>query len=315
MPYSRFAKDLKNAYYFSVAFWDFLTKPLGARSKWGLVLGSGAAPGLCHIGVIKVLEENGLRPDFIAGSSIGALIGAFYAAGQTPEEMTRLARQLDLKEIFSFSDLGLNQGGFIRGDKMKVVLAEILPAKTFAELKIPLLIATTDLATAKVHVITEGDLLDAVRASAAIPVLFSPVEIAGKALVDGGAASPLPINQLQKYYRAKNPVGKPLKTIAVNCLAQVTKTYAAASGPPAPAAGAISLLTPAWNKFYQNAIQTIHIMENNLAKDQAKDADILLEPIPDPPVDWLDFSRPGPSIEAGAKATQSKLKDISRLLK
>lgn len=292
-----------------MAFWDFLTRLLGPRPKWGLVLGSGAAPGLCHIGVIKVLEESGLRPNFIAGSSIGALIGAFYAAGKTPDEMIKLAQQLDLRESFSLTDLGLGQGGLIRGDKMKSLLADLLPVKTFAELKIPLLIATTDLATAKVNVITEGDLLDAIRASAAIPVLFSPVEIGGKYLVDGGAAAPLPIKQLQKYYRAQNPIGHPLKIVAVNCLAQVTKTYA-----PSKATATNALLSPPWKKFYQNAVQTIHIMENNLAKDQAKEADILLEPIPEPPVDWLDFSQPGPAIAAGEKAALEKLPEIKKLL-
>lgn len=158
----------------------------------GLALGSGAARGLAHIGVLRVLDAEGLRPDAIAGTSMGALIGAFYAAGIPVDEMERIALEFDVREVTGVSEMALNKGAVFSGVKVQDFLRRYLPA-TFEELRMPFGCVATDL-TSNVPVrFTEGDLIAAVRASVSVPLALLPVRMDDMLLVDGYVCEPVPV--------------------------------------------------------------------------------------------------------------------------
>lgn len=161
--------------------------------KFGIALGSGSARGLAHVGVLKVLESNGLAPDIVTGTSMGALVGALYAAGRTPAQIEEIALSFDVKSLLSLADMTMKSGALLSGEKVEEFLGEHLPA-TFAELRMPFGCVSTDLATGERAVHTEGDLVQAVRASTSIPVIFMPVRDGDRVLVDGFLSDPIPVS-------------------------------------------------------------------------------------------------------------------------
>lgn len=164
----------------------------GPRS--GLVLGGGGARGLASIGIVEVLEAEGLRPTAIAGTSMGALIGAFLASGLSAADCHAITRTLRWTDVL---DLG-RHGGLIKGERYGRWLAERLPAR-FADLKLPLAVTATDIERGETVVLREGDLIGAIRASTAFPGAFAPVAYAGRRLVDGGVLNTLPLDVIRAY--------------------------------------------------------------------------------------------------------------------
>ncbi len=162
-----------------------------ARPTVGLALGAGAARGLSHIGVLKVFEEEGIPVDYIAGTSIGALIGAIYSAGQSIHDMEKIA--MHLKKAY-FIDFTLPKMGFIEGNRIRDFVRLFTYNKNIEELKIPLAIVATDIRTGERIVFTEGNAADAVRASVAIPGVIVPVKWKGRLLVDGAVSDRLPVS-------------------------------------------------------------------------------------------------------------------------
>ena len=158
------------------------------RRGVGLVLSGGGARGFAHIGVLQVLERRGVRVDAVAGTSMGAILGALHAAGRSADEIYELARALSWRDVL---DLSL-QAGLLKGDKLQAFLAAHLPA-TFADLEIPLAVTTTDVETGEEHIVLDGPLADAVRASSSFPGAFEPVVIGGRTLADGGIVNNLPV--------------------------------------------------------------------------------------------------------------------------
>ncbi|HZS26351.1 MAG TPA: patatin-like phospholipase family protein [Candidatus Angelobacter sp.] len=163
--------------------------------KVGVALGGGFARGLAHIGVLKVLEEEKIPVDFIAGTSVGSVIGAAYASGICSKELEEIAALVRFKD---FSRWTFSRFGLFSNDKMSVFLRKILRCKTFEELRIPLAIAATDIITGEPAVFTSGDLVDPVRASCAYPGMFQPVRIGGRLLVDGLLAHAVPALPLRE---------------------------------------------------------------------------------------------------------------------
>jgi NTE family protein len=157
-----------------------------------LVLGSGGARGYAHIGVIKALEESGYEIKGIAGCSMGALIGGFYAAGKL-DEFEAWARSLTYLDCIKLIDLSFLSDGAIRGDKLFKILADILDGVEIQDLAMPFTAVATDLTNQKEVWFNSGPLEKAVRASCAIPSLILPVIMDGRVLVDGGVLNPLPI--------------------------------------------------------------------------------------------------------------------------
>ncbi|HKD79025.1 MAG TPA: patatin-like phospholipase family protein [Candidatus Angelobacter sp.] len=162
--------------------------------KLGIALGGGFARGLAHIGILKVLEEEKIPVDFIAGTSVGSVIGAAYASGICARELAEIASLVRFKD---FSRWTFSRFGLFSNDKMGIFLHKVLRCKTFEELRIPLAIAATDIITGEPAVFTSGDLVDPVRASCAYPGMFQPVRIGGRLLVDGLLAHAVPAQPLR----------------------------------------------------------------------------------------------------------------------
>ncbi len=163
------------------------------KKKISLILGSGGARGLVHIGVIKELEERGFKIDAVVGCSMGALIGGFYCAGKL-DAFEQWARQLSEWDTFRFLDISLTpMAGMMKGDLIINALREMVGAQHIEDLPINFSAVATDIVARKEVWLNSGDLFDAIRASMAIPGIFTPKVIAGKTLVDGGLLNPLPV--------------------------------------------------------------------------------------------------------------------------
>ncbi len=157
-----------------------------------LVLGSGGARGLAHVGVIHWLEENDYRINSIAGSSIGALIGGIYAAGKL-DEFEQWVRSITKVNIVTFLDLSWEKSGLVRGDKLINTLINLVGDRLIENLPISYTAIATDIKGQKEIWIKSGRLFDAIRASFSIPLLFTPFKYKGVVLVDGGVLNPVPI--------------------------------------------------------------------------------------------------------------------------
>lgn len=168
------------------------------QRKIGLALGSGAARGMAHIGVLKVIEKTGIRIDAVAGTSIGACIGALYAAGVTVGQMEEVASNVDWRQLARLLDPTLPTSGLIDGGKVARFMAELLPVRTFEELKIPLAVVATDVETGEMLIIKKGDLLQALQATIAFPGIFTPVRFGNRFLVDGGLCNPVPVDVVRE---------------------------------------------------------------------------------------------------------------------
>jgi NTE family protein len=159
----------------------------------GLVLSGGAARGLAHLGVLKALEENGLKPGIISGVSAGAIAGAFYCDGFAPEEILNIYTG---KNLFDLVQITIPHTGLFKLSGMKKVLNKYLRAKRFEDLKIPLVVTATSLNKGEAVYFREGDLADAILASSAVPVLFEAQVINKVEYIDGGITDNLPLTPI-----------------------------------------------------------------------------------------------------------------------
>ncbi len=162
------------------------------RPKLGIALGSGSARGWAHIGVLLALAEHRIAPDFIAGCSMGAMVGAACAAGRL-EQLETWALSLDWKGVVGLLDLGL-RGGLIKGDRLLNMFQGQFVECQFSELALPFAAVATELATGKELWLREGKVSDAVRASCTVPGLFRPVLRDGRYVVDGSVVNPIPVS-------------------------------------------------------------------------------------------------------------------------
>jgi predicted acylesterase/phospholipase RssA len=198
-----------------------------SNKKIGYALGGGAARGLSHIGVLKVLEKNNIFPDIIAGTSIGALIGALYASGTKIDDIEQFALRLDLKRLVLLADVTIPTSGLIGGKRIISLLKSILGDLTFDQLKCDFACVATDINTGEQVVLKEGSLLDAVRASISIPGIFSPIRIKGHYLVDGGLVNEVPVSVCREmgagYVIGVNVIPEPSKMMPGSKKGQVEK--------------------------------------------------------------------------------------------
>jgi NTE family protein len=157
-----------------------------------LVLGSGGARGLAHIGVIRVLERHGWKIGAIAGSSMGALIGGFYAAGKL-DDYAEWVQELTEFNVLRYLDIAWGGAGMIKGQMLMETLQQFVGSHRIEDLPIPLTIVASDVLARKEVWLNRGDLFDAIRASIAVPTVFTPYVIKGRPLLDGGVLNPVPI--------------------------------------------------------------------------------------------------------------------------
>jgi len=185
-----------------------LKSKVGSKSI-GIAFGAGGARGIAHLLMIEALDELGVKPSIISGSSIGAVVGAFYAAGFTAKEMKEILDQLinpksdsvfdfllksDIVKMFTMFDPQFIRSGFIKGEKFQNYMKSHLQVSRFEELKIPLKIVATDYWKKEAVIFEKGDLIQPIKASYSLPGLFTPVKIKNRILIDGGAVNPLPFD-------------------------------------------------------------------------------------------------------------------------
>lgn len=180
---------------------DILCRIMGRNKiscgKIGLALGSGSARGWAHIGVIRALEEAGVQIDYIAGTSIGAVVGAVYASGNL-DALEEVTRQFDWKQIASFMDIVIPKSGLIDGKKVSAFIRSHVEEVNIEDLQIPFSAIATDLNTGREIIINKGDIIEAVRASVSVPGIFTPVKRNGTFLVNGGLVNPVPVSVLRE---------------------------------------------------------------------------------------------------------------------
>ncbi|MBI4178553.1 patatin-like phospholipase family protein [bacterium] len=285
----------------------------------GLALGVGAARGLAHIGVIRVLERENILIDMIAGSSMGAFVGAIWAMGKNSYEMEEVAnRNRGFGFILNLVDpnigSGFRKGGFFKGKKAFEFLRSVIGDATFADTIIPIKIMATDINGYREVLFQEGRLIDAVRASIAIPGIFEPVHLGDRLLVDGGILNPLPIAPLSRAGVDKiiaiNPIPGPDDMPTGGKFAPRLEGYDRLSRSE-------KLFKRIARNFTGNIFDIImsstQIMEYVLAESVKEDADVLIRPVIRDAA-WYEFFETGKYIQRGIEETEKSLPDIKRLL-
>jgi NTE family protein len=160
----------------------------------GITLSGGAARGYAHIGVLRAFEEAGIEIDYVSGSSMGAIIGLFYAAGKTPDEMMAIAKRIKKRRVVSFGKFHLRKKGL---DYMEQVLKKHIAEKNFDQLKKTLFVCVTNFQSGQYEIIGQGEILPVIRATAAIPIMYPQQIINGGAYIDGGVVNNLPVEPLR----------------------------------------------------------------------------------------------------------------------
>ncbi len=166
--------------------------------KIGLVLGSGGSRGVAHLGVLKALEEEGVKPDVITGCSMGAVVGACYSFGMSVEKMLDIVVNLKKMQLMDLTAAPITKLALLTGNKMRNLLLSHLGEVSFDELKIPFRCVATDLYSGRTVTLSEGSVAQAVRASSSMPTIFPPVKLDGKLLVDGGVLCRVPTEQARE---------------------------------------------------------------------------------------------------------------------
>ncbi len=243
----------------------------------GLALGGGAARGFAHVGVIAVLEEAGLRPQFVVGTSAGSLVAALYASGKSSAQLQQTALGLEEVAITDWM-LPIVGRGMFRGDALARYVNELLQNRLIENMQIPLGIVATDLGNGNAVLFQKGDTGTAVRASSAVPAVFVPVKINGREYVDGGLVSPVPVQFARK-------MGADV-VIAVDI-----------SNPPEanPADGTLQIL-----------LQTFAIMGKSINRYELAGADVVVRPS-QAGLKSADFTSRQRAIDAGRAAMLAAL--------
>jgi len=241
----------------------------------GLALGGGAARGFAHIGVIQVLEENGIHPDLVVGTSAGSLVAALYASGKTGSQLGRLAESMDESTI---TDWDFPGRALIRGDALARYVRDQTGSRTIEQMPMPLGIVATDLDSGQGVLFQRGDVGLAVRASSAVPAVFQPVKIGAREFVDGGLVAPVPVH----YARQMG--------------AELVLAVDISAAPDGNATGDVMRML----------LQTFAIMGRSINVYELRDADIVLRPKL-PGVSSADFASRKRSIQAGREAATAAL--------
>lgn len=164
----------------------------------GLALGSGGARGVAHVGFLRALEEEGIKPDYIAGCSMGAVVGGCYASGLSALEIKEVILDLRMMDILDLSPAVITKMSFLRSKKMSDMLAEYLGGKNIEDFEIPFRCVATELYSGKLHVFDKGDAVTAIQASSTIPAVFRPVKADGMMFVDGGCLCRVPVKVVKE---------------------------------------------------------------------------------------------------------------------
>ncbi len=292
------------------------------KPRVGLALGSGSARGWAHVGVIRALEQAGIRPDLVCGTSIGALVGAIYAAGEL-ERFEQWLLGLGIADVLSFVDVGLS-GGMIKGERLMEFFRSKFVDRPLEDLPKPFAAVATALHTGREVWLREGSTIDAVRASIALPALFAPVIHEGRLLVDGGLVNPVPVSLARA-------MGADI-VIAVDLSADILGRHLREPPEPEGAAAEVS----EWRRILQENLGTllptrpddgsklpsmldvlassINIMQVHISRSRmaGEPPDVILAPRL-AHLGLLDFHRAEVAIEEGKRAVEAALPSLSAL--
>lgn len=302
---------------------DRVERPLAGaptQKKLGLALSSGGARGLAHVGVLQVLEENGIEVHAIAGSSMGAYVGALWAAGFSGDQLVKLAEEMhDRRQLWKLADpVFPPTAGLFRGLKAKSHLERSLGELRFEDLKRKLLIITADLDTKERIVMRSGKISEAVHASCAMPGIVVPVTLNGRRCVDGGVVDPVPVGSLHKFSDVE-------KIIAISVIPSFEDVDAGLYRTDDEMAEPVSLYRRLLRCVNRNVNflakgnivdtfrQSIRCAQVRLAHESIKRADFVLRPehFSAPWNDYKNFDR---FIQAGRKVALDHLDEIRKLL-
>jgi NTE family protein len=309
-----------------------------ATPRLGLALGSGAARGLAHIGVLKVLEEEGLTIGGVAGTSIGAFIGALYAAGVPVQRMEAVARELDWRKLARLLFPTVPVSGLVDGRNLVEFMAALLPVHSFEALRLPLAVTVTDIDTGEPLIIRQGNLLEALRAALAFPGIFPPVRFGSRFLVDGGLCNPVPadiVRQLgmervigictipdvakrapETYLPLNEPESGRLERRAQPfTAARIEQIFRRLFVPPLMPEAADEPAEPKLPGILKVCAQSVAIMENqiNALRLAGNHHDLIIRP-QCPGVTLLEFHRAAELIAAGERAARQALPEIRQLV-
>ncbi|HNX68573.1 MAG TPA: patatin-like phospholipase family protein [Candidatus Omnitrophota bacterium] len=301
----------------------FLAKEWSERLV-GLVLGSGAAYGLAHIGVLRVLEEENIPVDVIAGSSIGALIGALWAAGYDSHAIENIAKSLDKRTTF-FKILGLRDisalhRGFFKGEQIVRFLSQYLKNTTFQDLRIPVKMTATDLLTSEEVVLDSGSVVNALRSTISIPGFFRPVPYKGSYLIDGGIVDPLPVKILSgmgvRKIIAVNVLPGPKDLVERNELRR--KSYHESFQRQGRWRQMVTKTLDRLQRRYTANIfnvlmNSIMFTEFEIARMAGNEADIFIHAAA-ADAHWIEFFSQDKFVDEGVKKTRDQMVEIRRLL-
>ena len=268
----------------------------------GLALSSGAARGLAHIGVLEILENEGIPISMIAGTSMGAIIGAMYAQGKNADEIKELALNLGWREMAKMLALTSPKTGLLSGQKIKARLKGLIGEVDFADLRIPFACVATDILTGKEVVIKQGPVLEAVIASMSIPIIFRAARWNGRYLVDGGSVNPVPVSVLNDMSAdliiASNVIVEPVDGARnAQAEAKIQKDTGKGKEP----------------NILNIMMQFVKITAYQSEKYSLSGADVVIKPSV-AGIGFTDFRNARECISLGKSAAQASMPEIKRLL-
>ncbi len=290
--------------------------------KIGIALGGGGARGYFHIGVLSVLEEYDIHPHIIAGTSMGSIIGALYSSGLSAGEIKEMAVGMDWRKLITLADIIVPLSGLIRGGRVTSLLKSIVKARTFAQLKKNFACVATDLNTGEQVVLNEGSLIEAVRASCSIPAIFTPVNLKGRYLIDGGLVNVVPVSVCHDmgadFVIGVNVIPGPREKVSMQEAFEKYKSYQMHSALSENESSTlfdneISSLFAKEPRLHDVVSQTLSIIEYRIAMENLKQADIAITPF-NGNIGFWQFNRAADAINAGEISTRLALQrsDIAR---
>ncbi|MDD5645493.1 MAG: patatin-like phospholipase family protein [bacterium] len=302
------------------------------KRKTGIALGSGAAKGLSHVGVLRVFQENGVEFDYVCGTSIGALIGAVYCSSFPMREFEELLVSLDKKQIISLFMPTPSRLGLISGYNIEKFLFYFLGNKTFGDLDIPLAVVAADIFSGEEVVLSRGNLIKAVRASISIPGVFIPVTIDERRLVDGSIINPIPVSVLKSIDRDILSIGVKVNSKVKNFDRKIIinrKRGSGSSASPSEVKNKIDNFLSSIKEensageqaekdninIFDVVLNSIYIMENNIADmrlRQDKPDCVICPDVSDVPP--MGYFRMKDIIERGKDAATEALPEIKSMI-
>ena len=307
------------------------------NSKIGLALGSGAARGWAHIGVIKALEKENIPIHFISGSSVGSYVGAVYSSGGF-ESLKEFALSMDRKKVLSYIDVVFPRSGLINGKNAKILYSMHTKIMGFDELPIPVKMVATDMDTGEKLILDKGNIPEAIRASCSIPGIFTPVKMGNRWVIDGGLIDPVPVSVV-KSMGADFVIAVDLNSGVINRQKKKKKEKNINSDTQRKAVARNEIVNQLFSKYDQAGklmknklnswfnqsessphiiniigsaigIMQAQITKNNLEIDRP---DVLIQPQL-AGVKMFDYDQAEKSINEGYDRTMEKIKTITNLL-